>query len=83
MDIRFKKSLFWDVEQVDLRKNERFVIERILQYGTEDDFCWAKKIYGLERIKEGFLKSRSLDDKSYNFWRQYFNLEKENVRRNS
>jgi hypothetical protein len=83
MDIRSKKSLFWDVEQVDFRKNERFVIERILQYGAEDDFRWAKKKYGLKKIKEGFLKSRSLDDKSYNFWRQYFNLEKENVRRNS
>lgn len=72
-----KKSLFWDVQEVDPQKNERFVIERILQFGNEDDFFWAKKFYGLEKIKENFTKSKALDNKSSSFWRQYFNINKE------
>jgi len=71
-----KKSLFWDVAQVDPRKNERFIIERILKYGDEADFRWAKKSYGDMMIKEVLLKSQKLDTKSLSFWCQYFNLDK-------
>jgi hypothetical protein len=83
MNILAKKSLFWDVGQVDIRKNERFIIERILQYGDEADFCWAQKFYGLNKIKEVAMKGRSLDRKSYNFWRQYFCSNKEYASRDS
>jgi len=38
MPISFKKSLFWDVAQIDEAKNSRFIIERILNVGDEDDF---------------------------------------------
>lgn len=71
-----KKSLFWDVENVDSRKNGRFIIERILNYGDEVDFRWARKSYGDTMMKKTLLKSRGLDSKSMSFWRQYFNLNK-------
>lgn len=68
-------SLFWDVRDVDPRKSEKFVIERILAYGDEKDFSWAKEFYGRDKIFKNFLKIRSLDKKSRSFWHQYFNLE--------
>lgn len=70
-----KKSLFWDVAKVDPRKNEKFIIERILNYGDEEDFHWARKAYGDKRVKETLLKSKALDNKSLSFWCQYFNLD--------
>lgn len=76
MDILLKKSLFWDVQEVDLQKNDRFVIERILQFGDENDFSWAKKFYGTEKIKGEFIKSKVLDNKSCSFWCRYFNIDK-------
>lgn len=77
-----KKSLFWDVQEIDPQKNERFVIERILQFGNEADFSWAKKFYGIKKIKENFTKSKALDNKSSSFWRQYFNLNKKECTQN-
>jgi len=70
----FNKSLFWDVSQVDEKKNGRFIIERILSFGNENDFKQAIKLYGRNRIAEVVIKSRNLDKKSQSFWCQYFQL---------
>lgn len=71
-----KASLFWDVKEVDPKKNQQFVIERVLDFGDVEDFHWARDFYGGEKIKEGFLKSKSLSKKSNNFWCLYFDLDK-------
>lgn len=67
-----KKSLFWDTESVDPKKNKDFVIKRILQFGDEVDFNWAKKFYGINAIKNQFFAIKNLDKKSLSFWRLYF-----------
>ncbi|OGY89290.1 MAG: hypothetical protein A2927_00450 [Candidatus Komeilibacteria bacterium RIFCSPLOWO2_01_FULL_45_10] len=77
-----KKSLFWDVAKVDPRKNEKFIIERILNYGDEADFRWARESYGDKIVKETLLKSQALDNKSLSFWCQYFNLDQNKCLKN-
>ncbi len=74
METLKKSSLFWDTEDVDPQKNERFVIERILAYGDETDFKWAVTFYGKEKLKNNFLKIKTLDKKSLSFWCQYFKI---------
>ncbi len=69
-----KTSLFWDTKDIDARKNERFVIGRILAFGDESDFKWALDFYGVKKLKENLLKIRSLDKKSLSFWCQYFKI---------
>ena len=71
-----KRSLFWDVRKVDPEKNGGFVIGRILQFGDEEDFRWAKKTYGTARLKAELLRARNLDNKSSSFWCQYFNIDR-------
>lgn len=71
-----KNYLFWDVVDVNPIENQQFIIERILLYGDKDDFCWANNFYGEEKLKQTFLRSRTLDKKSLSFWQQYFNIEK-------
>lgn len=75
MATSFKKSLFWDVAQVDDEKNGRFVIERILNFGNENDFHKALKLYGKREIAAVVLESRNLDKKSQGFWCRYFHLD--------
>jgi len=75
METLKKKSMFWDVDAVDTQKNEKFIINRILDFGDADDFKWAMNTYGPERIKKGVLESRTLGKKSLSFWCQYFYLD--------
>lgn len=70
-----KKSIFWDVDAVDVAKNEKFIIQRILNFGDADDFRWAMQTYGAEKIRKGVLESRALSGKSLSFWCQYFNID--------
>lgn len=67
--------MFWDVDAVDSRKDEKFIIQRILDFGNTDDFEWAMRMYGAEKIKKGVLESRTLSGKSLSFWCQYFNID--------
>lgn len=69
-----KKSLFWDTQKVDPKKNEKFVIERILSLGEKDDFDWARKFYGEDRLKKYLLEGKNIDEKSLLFWCQYFKI---------
>lgn len=70
-----KKSMFWDVDVLDAEKNEKFIIGRILDFGDADDFQWAMRAYGAEKIKKGILESRTLNGKSLSFWCQYFAID--------
>ena len=77
METLKKNQLFWDVGKINPKKYPKFVIERILEYGDEQDFKWAKDFYGSKKIREVIYKSRNMDKKSFNFWCQFFNLNKE------
>jgi len=70
-----KKALFWDVSDIDLEKNKRFVIERILSFGNEGDVEWMRERYGDEVIKEVVRNSRRLDKKSSLFWCGYYHID--------
>jgi len=72
-----KKQLFWDIESVDAQKDAKFIIERVLVYGDEADFKWAENFYGSDKIKKIIRQSKNLDKKSFNFWRIFFNINKE------
>jgi len=71
-----KKTLFWDVESLDSKKDSDFIIGRILNFGDIDDFKWAIKRYGWSEIKKNILKNKQIDRKSFSFWLQYFNINK-------
>lgn len=74
METLKKKSMFWDVDAVDTKKNEKFIISRILDFGDVDDFRWAMRMYGSEKIGRGVVRSKTLSPKSLSFWCQYFSI---------
>jgi len=66
--------LFWDTSplEIDIRKNSRYIIERVLELGGLDALYWIQKLYPTRLIMETFEVSRKLSTKSKNFWRIWF-----------
>ncbi len=69
-------TLFWDVDynQIQWEKNYRFVIERVLERGTLDDWREIKRVYGLDKIREAALQARSLDRTTLSFCSTIFRV---------
>jgi hypothetical protein len=74
----FSQNLFWDtaVENIDLKKNQRYVIERVLTRGFLQDFYILLQLYTTKELKEAIIKSKELDAKTINFCSNYFNIPK-------
>ena len=68
---KFKKY-FWDVDfnKLELSKHRKFVMERLLNYGTFDTFDWIFRTFNDEEVRS-FLKNKgkhSLSKNSFYFW---------------
>ena len=74
--------LFWDVDadSIDYSKNARFVIQRVIQKGSIEDWMKIKEFYGIDRIRKEVLLIRDLDSKTLHFFSAYFNINKEDFR---
>ena len=74
----FRQNLFWDtpVENIDVAKHKRYVVERVLTRGFLEDVYVLIKIYSTEEIREALRKSKELDPKTINFCSNYFNMPK-------
>lgn len=74
--------LFWDtdISTIDVNKNARFIIHRVIERGTLANWKTIKQFYGLEKIKEEILNIKSLDVKTLNFFSIYFELDKTDFR---
>ena len=60
---RLSKMLFWDMdmEQADMDKYPRHIIQRVLGYGTLEDWRIIHSYYGLDKIVEECKQMRTLD----------------------
>lgn len=81
MDL-FRKELFWDVklESIDIEKNARYIIERVLSRGKLTDWDQLKKLYTQQEITEHMVNIRSMDIRLLTFCSRVFNIPKENFR---
>ena len=81
MAFPFSRNLFWDVniENIDLQKNSRYVIERVITRGFTEDFYMLLKIYSTPQIQEAVRKSKELDAKTAQFCSTFFNIPKSEV----
>jgi hypothetical protein len=76
------KMVLWDVdtEELDLQKHWFFVIERIMDYGNENDVQWMLGTFSKEQLIEVVKKSRNLNRKTANFWALWFGIDREEIR---
>lgn len=69
--IKFRQSLFWDVDPKTIhpKKHARYIIERILDFGNDDEVTWMWHYYPRELIKNVVKKSRALHAQSRSLWK--------------
>jgi hypothetical protein len=81
-DLEELRVFFWDVDinAIDLQLHKRFVIERLLQFGTANEVRWVLAHYLPADIIEVIRKSRNLDARTANFWAIHFGIPREEVR---
>jgi hypothetical protein len=72
----FRQNLFWDteVENISLKNNSRYIIERVLTRGFLEDFYILTRLYSAEEIKDALRKSKELDAKTVHFCSHYFKI---------
>ena len=68
--IHFRQSLFWDVDPktIDPKKHARYIIERILDFGNDDEVRWMWQAYPKSLIRDVVRRSRVLHPKSRSLW---------------
>lgn len=76
---QLSKVLFWDTayDRIDWTHKARYVIERVVMFGTVSDWRAIQQFYGMERIKNELLQSRDLDLKTLHFLSIIFDIPKE------
>lgn len=76
------EPFFWDVhlKEIDLEKNKRFVIERLLNEGDQHTLKWLFITYSIEEIRTTVCQSRALTLKTRIYWKEFFQLKEEEMR---
>ncbi|MEK7515475.1 MAG: hypothetical protein AAB555_00875 [Patescibacteria group bacterium] len=59
--MRLRQALFWDVDPntIDIEKHARYVIERVLDFGTDEEVRWMFKQYPRSKIVDALNQTRS------------------------
>lgn len=68
--MRFRQSLFWDVspKTISPKRHSRYIIERILDFGTDDEVRWMWHFYPHTLIRDVVKKSRVLHAQTRPLW---------------
>jgi hypothetical protein len=70
------RTLFWDtsLSKIHIKRNARYIIERVLEFGNMDAIEWLQKVYPLQTIIDVLNMSRIITEKSRNFWLIWFGV---------
>ncbi len=65
----FSENLFWDVDPktLEMEQHAAFILTRVLDYGTWNDWLIVREYFTKEQIRETMLHIRCLSAKSLNF----------------
>jgi len=68
--MKFRPTLFWDVDpdKIDPHKNAPYVIERIADFGRDEEVRWMWNFYDKALMKKVVAKSRSLRPETKALW---------------
>ena len=69
--MKFRQTLFWDVnpKNIDTKKNARYIIERVLEFGDHKEVGWVLSYYSKRTVKKVMNLPRvQLSPKSKALW---------------
>ncbi|HOY30991.1 MAG TPA: hypothetical protein PKW80_03840 [Bacteroidales bacterium] len=80
--MKISDNLFWDVDvnSIDYKKHASFIVQRVLESGTLEDFFAIRDFYGKPRLKQIIKKLRYLDERTLSFCSIYFKIKPEDFR---
>ena len=75
-NLSFRKALFWDVprKHLDLKNNQRLIIERVFSRGNLDEYAQVVNYYSEKEITEVVTRAGNLDKKTLNFISNTYNI---------
>lgn len=70
--MKFRPSLFWDVdpETIDEEKHARYIIERVLDFGNDEEARWVYNRYPRAKIMEVINNLRMLHPQTRALWQE-------------
>ena len=68
--MKLRQSLFWDTDpkKIDLQKNAKYVIERVMDFGRDEEVRWIWNLYDKSLLREVAENSRSLRPRTKTLW---------------
>lgn len=66
----FRQSLFWDTnpKNINIKKNASYIIERVLDFGRDNEVHWLWNTYDKKLLRKTVIKSRSLRPRTKTLW---------------
>ena len=74
------RSYFWDKGPLNPKEDRYIIIERILEFGTEDEIKIISDYYGRESVEDVVMQSRSLSPKTVNYFALLFGIPREKTK---
>lgn len=68
--IQFRQALFWDTDpkKLDTTKHAKYIIERIMDFGNDEEVRWMRRFYPKELLAEVLRKSKDLGQSTRTLW---------------
>lgn len=78
----FLRPLFWDVnfDRLRIPGHERYIIERILEFGDDAAVRWMWRTFGLEAIAETVRRSRAISPNTASLWALILGIPRRSIR---
>lgn len=69
--MEFRQALFWDTNpsKIDTEKNAEYIIERVLDFGHDNEVKWVRSFYDKALIKKVVENPRKLMPDTKTLWR--------------
>ncbi len=70
MEIKFRQALFWDADpqKIDPQRNAQYIIERIFDFGNDEEIKWVWNFYDKRLLRDVLEKSRCLMPETKKLW---------------
>ena len=78
--LKNKRRYFWDKGPLNPKRDEYIIIERMLEFGTEDEIDVIQNYYGIKAIKAVVKESRELSPRTVNYFTLLFGLSRQETR---
>ena len=81
-NLSLNKAFFWDTDQnkIDVDRNRKFIVSRILDRGNWPDFKALIDYYGKKQVKDNILHLSYMDRKSLRYCSFYFRISEKEFR---